>query len=149
MAAQVRQQQQVGRRQQGHVAAHILLGQDVDHLCGDTDKGVQGLAPRQRSADIDRNDSVCTKAPGDIDRQVVDQAAITEHTAIALDRREHSRYRHARAQCRGQIALAEDNRVAGFEVRRHGAKRRWQFVKPFNPPGVVGVSTQGKLQGAT
>ena len=42
----------------------------------------------------------------DVDRQVLDDAAVHQQAAVHLDRREHARRRHARAHRGGQVAAA-------------------------------------------
>ncbi|HEY5324824.1 MAG TPA: hypothetical protein VIK58_18505, partial [Caldimonas sp.] len=65
----------------------------------------------------------------DVDRQVVCQPAVDKQLAADLRRRDRARHRHAGAHDRRQLALAEDDRLAGDQVGRDRAIGNRQLVE--------------------
>ena len=108
---------------------NVLLGQDVDHLRRHAEDVVDRFARRQRRADVDGDDDICTHRAGDVDREVVRQAAVDEQQLADLGRRDRARHRHAGAHRRWQLALPEDDRLAGDEIGRDRAIGNRQLVE--------------------
>ena len=73
---------------------HILLGQNVDHLRHDTQHAFNVIALTQRCADVNRHYAFCAHIPSQINRQVVDQTAVNQDSALVLGRSKCPRHGH-------------------------------------------------------
>ena len=100
----IRESAEVGRDQnvlswaeQRKRRADVLLRQDVDRLRGQADQRRELFARHQRRSDVHRDNDIGAHLAHDIDRQIVDEPAVTEDLAIDFDRREDARHRHAGA----------------------------------------------------
>ena len=140
--------QHVVRLQRGEAALHVLLGQDADHLRGQAADRAQRVTAGQRRADVDRDHDVGAHRARDVDRQVVDQAAVAEDPAVGLGGGEHAGHAHARSQRQREVALAEDHRFAGFQVGGHRAKRNREPREVAHAAHRQRVASQQRLQPA-
>ncbi len=57
---------------------HVLLGEDIDHLRCIADHRLQLVAGHEGRADVDRDHDVRTHGADDVDRQIVDEAAVAQ-----------------------------------------------------------------------
>ena len=100
------------------------------------------FARRQRRAEVDGDHDVGAHRAGDVDRQVVGEPAVDEQLATDLRRRDRARHRHAGAHHRRQLALAEDDRLAGDRGRsrrrdRESAAGRSRGSRAGSPAGAA------------
>ena len=82
-----------------------------------------GNAFRVDAVDIEADQDVVAAALDEIQREGVDQAAVHEGVAAPLDGAEHRRDGDGGADGGEERAFAEDDRLAGEEVARHGGER--------------------------
>ena len=114
--------------------AHVLLGEDEDHLPRDAEHGSQLLARQERRAEIHRDDHVGAHlAAMSIGRLLVSPPVDEEHVAD-LGGSDHARHRHARAHHARKVAVAENHRPAGHKIGRDCAKRDRQIVEAAIAP---------------
>ena len=89
-------------RQQRALPRGLALHHDRDRLVRDRERRGQLLAADRLEADVDGDDDVDAHRLRDVDRQVLDEAAVDQQPAVDLDRREDARRRHARAHRGGR-----------------------------------------------
>ncbi|MCY1217734.1 hypothetical protein D9M72_296590 [compost metagenome] len=121
--------QDVGRAQRGQRGAHVLLGQDVEHLARHADDRGQLLALHQRRAEVDGDDDIGAHRARHADRQVVGEPAVDQQFSFVFRRCHRARHRHAGAHHVGQLAGVEHYRRAGDQVGGDGAVRDRQLVE--------------------
>ena len=122
----------VGRQQLLALLERATADQDREGLVGHFERRSQLIAQVQREAHVDHDQHVDAHRTRRVDRQILDQAAVDEQPALALRGREHARRRHARAHRRDEVAGIHHDRLAGFEIRRDGAKRNRQTVEALD-----------------
>ena len=86
-------------------------------------------AGHERRADVDRDDDVRSHRAHDVDRQVVDEAAVAKYAAVDFRGREHSRHRHAGAHRLVDRTPVEDDFAARLHVGGDRAERNGQLVE--------------------
>ena len=126
---QLRKDQDVGGPQTRQRSLHVLLRQDVDHLRGDAQDGIELVGTQQRGSQVDGDHHVRTHCARHVNGQVVRQAAIHQQPPLQAHRLDDAGHGHARPHRRRQLALAQDHRLARREIRRHGAKGDRQVVE--------------------
>jgi hypothetical protein len=90
--------------------------QEVADLAGHAERGHVVLGIEPRAADIDRHQHARAKRLRHVDRQVVHDQAVDELPSLPVDRGEDERDRHAGAHRPREVAIREDDRLAGREV---------------------------------
>ncbi len=128
-AAQVGRDQDVLGQEEPERDAHILLGEDVDHLLRDTECRGERLAREQRRADVHRNDHFRAHFARHLHREVANQAAVAEEPALDLRGCKRAGHRHRRAHRHREGHVGEHRLLAGDEVGRHRAKQDRQVVQ--------------------
>ncbi len=117
---------QRGRKDQVGVAQVFALGdrdRNRDGLGQNVGQRLKLTLGWNRRAEVDGNHNVSAHVAGDIGGEIIHQAAIDQDVALPLDRREDSRHRHGGAHRTGQIAVAEDEGFAGFQLGGNAAER--------------------------
>ena len=142
----MRPDQHVALRQRLDLAARFLANQDGQDLLRHLQDRVELVVVVQRKLDVDSDDDVDAHRASDVDRQVADDTAIDQHPAVDDRRREKSRHRHAGANGRRKITVAEHDRLAFGDVRRDGAKRNRQCIEVLDVRGTDRQLTQQQIE---
>ena len=146
---ELRRDEHVLRLQGQQTLAHVLFGQDVDHLPCQAAQRTQCFAPRQRRADVHHYHHIGTHGARHVYRQVVDQTAVAQDAPAHLGRREHTRHAHAGAQGQRQIAVAKHHRQSTLHVGGHRPKWNAQAVEIAHQARRQGVAAQQPFQPST
>ena len=144
--AQVGRDQDVRRLQRGELRAHVLLGEDVEHLRRIPHDRLQLVARHERRADVHRDDDVRAHRAHELDRQVVDEPAVAQDTTVDLHRREHARHRHARAHGLVEAPGVEDDLLARDHVGGDRAVGDRQLVEVLDVVDVARELVQEELE---
>ena len=139
---QRRRNQDVGFFQRLQRYPHILLGENVEHLQGHAENGLQFVALQQGRADIDRDDDIRAHLPHDIHRQIARQPAVEKYLVADLVGRDRARHRHRGAHRIAEPAAIEHHHAPGLRIGGDRAKRDRQFVEHHLARGVA--REQGK-----
>jgi len=104
------------------------------------------LPLQQGISDIHGNDNIGSKLMGHIDRQVVGHASVHQQTPIERDGCIDARNAHAGADGFRQVATADDDFLAGFQIRGDCPEWNGQFIKILNEGGITGEFIENKTQ---
>ncbi len=115
--------------ERGLLRIGLALHQRREHLVGDAERRVEPVLAQQRLADVDDDQARAADLARDVDRQVVDDAAVDHETAAIADRCERAGYRHRRADRHREIAVGEDDLLAVADVGGDRAERNRQLVE--------------------
>ena len=115
--------------QRSDLPLRVLLRGQRGELGRDRGHGAELLATRRWRADVHGDDDVGAHPAHDIDREVVDDAAVHEQVTVDLPRRERARDGHAGAHRQGEVAVVEHHGLAGHDVRGDGAIRDAELVE--------------------
>ena len=105
------------------------LAEEIDELGDDGERGGDLVALQRRRRDVHRDDDVGAQLARLVDRQVVGDAAVHQQPAVDLDRRHRAGHRHAGAHRLRDAAAIEHDRLAGLDVRGHGAEWNRQLLE--------------------
>ena len=124
---------EVGRDHEGRELRRghrVLLERQVDEAA-DHRAHVLGFGRRlgARRAHVDRDDDVGAHREHRLHRKVLGLAAVDEHVAVDLDRRESRGNGHARPDDAGEISARHDVGLARLDVGRHRLERDAQLGK--------------------
>ena len=111
------------------LALLVTADEDREHLVRNDRRRREFVTGQKWRADIDNDEHIDVHRTRHINGKIFGEAAIHQQAPIALDRGKHARRGQACPHRACQIPVVHHDRIAGFQIGRHGAKRRRQGVE--------------------
>ncbi len=124
----------------------LALHQRREHLVRDAERRVELVLARERFADVDDDEPRTADLARDVDRHVVDDAAVDHEPAAIADRRECTGHRHRGADRHREIAVGKNHFFTIADVGRDRAERNRQRVEVRQLRGRQQQPAQQQLQ---